>query len=87
MKGIKWERREEVKKEQNELSIPNTDVTFLLFFLKTKVTAIDGKPSGDQYLPNYLSISSWYSPSKCHIQLQAPDKPFQVGWLHLPPQK
>lgn len=45
---------------------------------QTKVTAIGGKPVGDQYLPNYLSISSWYSPSKCHLQLQMLDKPFLV---------
>ncbi|XP_039622768.1 C3 and PZP-like alpha-2-macroglobulin domain-containing protein 8 isoform X2 [Polypterus senegalus] len=46
---------------------------------ETKVTAVDGQASGDQYLPNYLSISSWFSPSKCHIQLQSPSVPLQVG--------
>ncbi|KAI1230511.1 hypothetical protein IHE44_0009971 [Lamprotornis superbus] len=62
-----------------EFEIPSIPTAAQYVWLETKVTAIDGKPSGDQYLPNYLSISSWYSPSKCHIQLQAPDKPFQVG--------
>ncbi|TRY62333.1 hypothetical protein DNTS_025869, partial [Danionella cerebrum] len=45
----------------------------------SKVTAIDGLPAGDQYLPNYLSISSWYSPSKCHIQLLSPTSPLKIG--------
>ncbi|OXB73108.1 UNVERIFIED_CONTAM: hypothetical protein H355_012033 [Colinus virginianus] len=62
-----------------EFEIPSIPTAAQYVWLETKVTAIDGRPSGDQYLPNYLSISSWYSPSKCHIQLQAPDKPFQVG--------
>ncbi|KAJ7398113.1 C3 and PZP-like alpha-2-macroglobulin domain-containing protein 8 [Pitangus sulphuratus] len=62
-----------------EFEIPSIPTAAQYVWLETKVTGIDGKPSGDQYLPNYLSISSWYSPSKCHIQLQAPDKPFQVG--------
>ncbi|EMP24064.1 C3 and PZP-like alpha-2-macroglobulin domain-containing protein 8 [Chelonia mydas] len=62
-----------------EFEIPSIPTAAQYVWLETKVTAIDGKPAGDQYLPNYLSISSWYSPSKCHIQLQAPDKPFQVG--------
>ncbi|KAM9619623.1 C3 and PZP-like alpha-2-macroglobulin domain-containing protein 8 isoform 6-T8 [Morphnus guianensis] len=62
-----------------EFEIPSIPTAAQYVWLETKVTAIDGKPSGDQYLPNYLSISSWYSPSKCHIQLQAPDKPLQVG--------
>ncbi|XP_076880650.1 C3 and PZP-like alpha-2-macroglobulin domain-containing protein 8 isoform X3 [Brachyhypopomus gauderio] len=48
-------------------------------WLETKVIAIDGKPAGDQYLPSYLSISSWYSPSKCHIQLQSPAVPLTIG--------
>ncbi|TMS20262.1 C3 and PZP-like alpha-2-macroglobulin domain-containing protein 8 [Larimichthys crocea] len=46
---------------------------------KTKVTSIDGKTVGDQYLPSYLSISSWYSPSRCHIQIQSPSAPLMVG--------
>ncbi|KAJ7415213.1 C3 and PZP-like alpha-2-macroglobulin domain-containing protein 8 [Willisornis vidua] len=62
-----------------EFEIPSIPTAAQYVWLETKVTAIDGKPSGDQYLPNYLSISSWYSPSKCHIQLHAPDKPFLVG--------
>lgn len=36
------------------------------------MTSIGGKAVGDQYLPSYLSISSWYSPSRCHIQIQSP---------------
>ncbi|XP_074834082.1 C3 and PZP-like alpha-2-macroglobulin domain-containing protein 8 isoform X2 [Carettochelys insculpta] len=62
-----------------EFEVPSIPTAAQYVWLETKVTAIDGRPAGDQYLPNYLSISSWYSPSKCHIQLQAPDKTFQVG--------
>lgn len=42
------------------------------------MTSIDGKTVGDQYLPSYLSISSWYSPSKCHIQIQSPSAALKV---------
>uniref|UniRef100_A0A4W4E1G7 Kazal-like domain-containing protein n=1 Tax=Electrophorus electricus TaxID=8005 RepID=A0A4W4E1G7_ELEEL len=59
--------------------IPAIPTTAQYAWLETKVIAIDGKPAGDQYLPSYLSISSWYSPSKCHIQLQSPAGPLTVG--------
>ncbi|XP_015280131.1 PREDICTED: C3 and PZP-like alpha-2-macroglobulin domain-containing protein 8 [Gekko japonicus] len=59
--------------------IPSIPAAAQYVWLEAKVTAIGGKPVGDQYLPNYLSISSWYSPSKCHLQLQMLDKPFLVG--------
>ncbi|XP_078412272.1 C3 and PZP-like alpha-2-macroglobulin domain-containing protein 8 isoform X2 [Cetorhinus maximus] len=62
-----------------EFEIPSIPTAAQYVWLETKVTAINGTPAGDQYLPSYLSISSWYSPSKCHIQLQGPDKAFQVG--------
>uniref|UniRef100_H9G5Q9 Kazal-like domain-containing protein n=1 Tax=Anolis carolinensis TaxID=28377 RepID=H9G5Q9_ANOCA len=62
-----------------EFEIPSIPAVAQYVWLETKVIALDGKPARDQYLPNYLSISSWYSPSKCHIQLQAADGPFQVG--------
>ncbi|XP_038284201.1 C3 and PZP-like alpha-2-macroglobulin domain-containing protein 8 isoform X5 [Canis lupus familiaris] len=48
-------------------------------WLETKVTALQGKPVGAQYLPSYLSLSSWYSPSQCYLQLQPPPHPLQVG--------
>ena len=49
------------------------------------MTSIDGKTVGDQYLPSYLSISSWYSPSRCHIQIQSPSTPLKVSaaWLSI----
>nr|XP_029488379.1 C3 and PZP-like alpha-2-macroglobulin domain-containing protein 8 [Oncorhynchus nerka] len=56
-------------------SIPNSAQ---YVWLETKVTAIDGRPAGDQYLPSYLSISSWYSPSKCHIQIQSLSAPLKI---------
>lgn len=33
---------------------------------------------GAHYLPSYLSLSSWYSPSQCYLQLQPPSRPLQV---------
>ncbi|XP_032170736.1 C3 and PZP-like alpha-2-macroglobulin domain-containing protein 8 isoform X4 [Mustela erminea] len=48
-------------------------------WLETKVTALHGKPVGAHYLPSYLSLSSWYSPSQCYLQLQPPSRPLQVG--------
>lgn len=42
------------------------------------MTSISDKAVGDQYLPSYLSISSWYSPSRCHIQIQSPSAPLKV---------
>ncbi|XP_053558866.1 C3 and PZP-like alpha-2-macroglobulin domain-containing protein 8 [Bombina bombina] len=62
-----------------EFEIPSIPTAAQYVWLETKVTAIDGKPTGDQYLPNYLSISSWYSPSKCHLLIHPPEKPLQVG--------
>ncbi|XP_051551444.1 C3 and PZP-like alpha-2-macroglobulin domain-containing protein 8 [Myxocyprinus asiaticus] len=59
--------------------IPSIPTAAQYVWLESKVTAIDGKPAGDQYLPNYLSISSWYSPSKCHIMLLNPSAPFMIG--------
>uniref|UniRef100_A0A8C5QE18 C3 and PZP like alpha-2-macroglobulin domain containing 8 n=1 Tax=Leptobrachium leishanense TaxID=445787 RepID=A0A8C5QE18_9ANUR len=69
-----------------DFQIPSIPTGAQYVWLETKVTAIDGKPVGDQYLPNYLSISSWYSPSKCHLLLQPPEKPLLVGeeaWIAL----
>ncbi|XP_052446900.1 C3 and PZP-like alpha-2-macroglobulin domain-containing protein 8 isoform X1 [Carassius gibelio] len=59
--------------------IPSIPTAAQYVWLESKVTAIDGRPAGDQYLPNYLSISSWYSPSKCHIQLLSPSAPLVIG--------
>lgn len=42
------------------------------------MTSIGDKAVGDQYLPSYLSISSWYSPSRCHLQIQSPSAPLKV---------
>ncbi|MEE6510015.1 hypothetical protein FKM82_028976 [Ascaphus truei] len=69
-----------------EFEIPSIPTVAQYVWLETKVIDIDGKSTGDQYLPNYLSISSWYSPSKCHLQLQPPEKPLLVGeetWIAL----
>ncbi|XP_018112272.1 C3 and PZP-like alpha-2-macroglobulin domain-containing protein 8 [Xenopus laevis] len=62
-----------------EFQIPSIPTGAQYVWLETKVMAIDGKPAGEQYLPNYLSISSWYSPSKCHLLIQPPEKPLLVG--------
>ncbi|XP_065102652.1 C3 and PZP-like alpha-2-macroglobulin domain-containing protein 8 [Paramisgurnus dabryanus] len=59
--------------------IPSIPTAAQYVWLESKVTAIHGRPAGDQYLPNYLSISSWYSPSKCHIQLLSPSAPLMIG--------
>nr|XP_057929611.1 C3 and PZP-like alpha-2-macroglobulin domain-containing protein 8 isoform X2 [Doryrhamphus excisus] len=64
---------------QATFEIPSIPTAAQYVWLETKVTSIEGKSVGDQYLPNYLSISSWYSPSRCHIQIQAPDAPLKVG--------
>lgn len=39
---------------------------------------------GTQYLPSYLSLSSWYSPSQCYLQLQPPSHPLQVRLSGVP---
>ncbi|XP_069818383.1 C3 and PZP-like alpha-2-macroglobulin domain-containing protein 8 isoform X2 [Dendropsophus ebraccatus] len=62
-----------------EFQIPSIPVAAQYVWLESKVIAIEGKTTEDQYLPNYLSISSWYSPSKCHLLIQPPDKPLLVG--------
>ncbi|XP_056132926.1 C3 and PZP-like alpha-2-macroglobulin domain-containing protein 8 [Lampris incognitus] len=67
------------KDGQAVFEIPSIPTAAQYVWLETKVTSIDGKPVGDQYLPSYLSISSWYSPSKCHIQIQSPSAPLKVG--------
>uniref|UniRef100_A0AAY5KU32 C3 and PZP like alpha-2-macroglobulin domain containing 8 n=1 Tax=Esox lucius TaxID=8010 RepID=A0AAY5KU32_ESOLU len=67
------------KDGQVMFEIPSIPTAAQYVWLETKVTAIDGRPAGDQYLPNYLSISSWYSPSKCHIQIQSLSAPLQIG--------
>ncbi|KAG7283664.1 hypothetical protein CRUP_020437 [Coryphaenoides rupestris] len=59
--------------------IPSIPTSAQYVWLETKVISMDGRPAGDQYLPSYLSISSWYSPSKCHIQIQSPAAPLQVA--------
>ncbi|MFT7798785.1 C3 and PZP-like alpha-2-macroglobulin domain-containing protein 8 [Arapaima gigas] len=64
---------------QAVFEVPSIPTAAQYVWLETKVTAINGKPAGDQYLPSYLSISSWYSPSKCYIQLQSPGAPLQIG--------
>ncbi|XP_063770568.1 C3 and PZP-like alpha-2-macroglobulin domain-containing protein 8 isoform X2 [Pseudophryne corroboree] len=62
-----------------EFQIPSIPTVAQYVWLESKVIAIDGKSTKEQYLPNYLSISSWYSPSKCHLLIQPPEKPLQVG--------
>lgn len=62
----------------------NAVLRFCVRLPQTKVTSIDGKAVGDQYLPSYLSISSWYSPSRCHIQIQSPSVPLKAS-IPLPP--
>ncbi|KAK7889726.1 hypothetical protein WMY93_025286 [Mugilogobius chulae] len=59
--------------------IPSIPAVAQYVWLETKVTSIDDKTVGDQYLPSYLSISSWYSPSRCHIQIQNPTVPLMIG--------
>ncbi|XP_078666355.1 C3 and PZP-like alpha-2-macroglobulin domain-containing protein 8 isoform X2 [Branchiostoma floridae x Branchiostoma belcheri] len=48
-------------------------------WLDAKVLAIHGREVGESYFSSYLSISSWYSPSKCHIQVQNPPRKVKVG--------
>ncbi|XP_029905241.1 C3 and PZP-like alpha-2-macroglobulin domain-containing protein 8 [Myripristis murdjan] len=67
------------KDGQATFEIPSIPTAAQYVWLETKVTSIEGKPAGDQYLPSYLSISSWYSPSKCHIQIQSPSSPLKIG--------
>ncbi|XP_068599327.1 C3 and PZP-like alpha-2-macroglobulin domain-containing protein 8 [Brachionichthys hirsutus] len=64
---------------QATFEIPSIPTAAQYVWLETKVTSIGGKTVGDQYLPSYLSISSWYSPSRCHIQIQSPSAPLRVG--------
>ncbi|XP_012664840.1 C3 and PZP-like alpha-2-macroglobulin domain-containing protein 8 [Otolemur garnettii] len=59
--------------------IPSIPTSAQHVWLETKVTALNGKPVGAQYLPSYLSLGSWYSPSQCYLQLQPPSRPLQVG--------
>ncbi|XP_072294012.1 C3 and PZP-like alpha-2-macroglobulin domain-containing protein 8 [Eucyclogobius newberryi] len=59
--------------------IPSIPAAAQYVWLETKVTSIDDSTVGDQYLPSYLSISSWYSPSRCHIQIQSPSVPLMIG--------
>ncbi|XP_023619079.1 C3 and PZP-like alpha-2-macroglobulin domain-containing protein 8, partial [Myotis lucifugus] len=59
--------------------IPSIPTSAQHVWLEAKVTALNGKPVGTQYLPSYLSLSSWYSPSQCYLQLQPPARPLQVG--------
>ncbi|KAL6107852.1 cpamd8 [Pungitius sinensis] len=67
------------KNGQATFEIPSIPTAAQYVWLETKVVSIDGKAVGDQYLPSYLSISSWYSPSRCHIQIQSPSAPLKVG--------
>uniref|UniRef100_A0A673A0I2 Kazal-like domain-containing protein n=1 Tax=Sphaeramia orbicularis TaxID=375764 RepID=A0A673A0I2_9TELE len=67
------------KDGQATFEIPSIPTAAQYVWLETKVTSIEGKAVGDQYLPSYLSISSWYSPSRCHIQIQSPSAPLKVG--------
>ncbi|XP_076009289.1 C3 and PZP-like alpha-2-macroglobulin domain-containing protein 8 [Genypterus blacodes] len=67
------------KDGQATFEIPSIPTAAQYVWLETKVTSIEGKTVGDQYLPSYLSISSWYSPSRCHIQIQSPSSPLKVG--------
>nr|XP_040039708.1 C3 and PZP-like alpha-2-macroglobulin domain-containing protein 8 [Gasterosteus aculeatus aculeatus] len=67
------------KSGQATFEIPSIPTAAQYVWLETKVVSIDGKTVGDQYLPSYLSISSWYSPSRCHIQIQSLSAPLKVG--------
>ncbi|XP_024134100.1 C3 and PZP-like alpha-2-macroglobulin domain-containing protein 8 isoform X2 [Oryzias melastigma] len=67
------------KDGQVSFEIPSIPTAAQYVWLETKVTSIDDRTVGDQYLPNYLSITSWYSPSMCHIQIQNPSRLLKVG--------
>ncbi|XP_024909513.1 C3 and PZP-like alpha-2-macroglobulin domain-containing protein 8 isoform X2 [Cynoglossus semilaevis] len=67
------------KDGQASFEIPSIPTAAQYVWLETKVISINGKTVGDQYLPSYLSISSWYSPSRCHIQIQSPSTTLKVG--------
>ncbi|XP_071343784.1 C3 and PZP-like alpha-2-macroglobulin domain-containing protein 8 isoform X1 [Trachinotus anak] len=67
------------KDGQATFEIPSIPTAAQYVWLETKVTSINGKTVGDQYLPSYLSISSWYSPSRCHIQIQSPSTALKIG--------
>ncbi|KAG8454856.1 hypothetical protein GDO86_001179 [Hymenochirus boettgeri] len=62
-----------------KFQIPSIPTGAQYVWLEAKVIAINGTPAGEHYLPNYMSISSWYSPSKCHLLIQPHDKPLLVG--------
>ncbi|XP_077993522.1 C3 and PZP-like alpha-2-macroglobulin domain-containing protein 8 [Glandiceps talaboti] len=51
-----------------------------IVWIDAKIIAIDGEEVGENYYPTYMSISSWYAPSKCHIMLESMnDGDLQVG--------
>ncbi|XP_021564666.1 C3 and PZP-like alpha-2-macroglobulin domain-containing protein 8, partial [Carlito syrichta] len=57
--------------------IPSIPTSAQHVWLETKVTALNGRPAGTQYLPSYLPLGSWYSPSQCYLQLQPPARSLQ----------
>ncbi|KAM9761751.1 C3 and PZP-like alpha-2-macroglobulin domain-containing protein 8 isoform 1-T1 [Menidia menidia] len=67
------------KDGQATFEIPSIPTAAQYVWLEAKVISIDGRSVGDQYLPSYLSISSWYSPSRCHIQIQSPSAALKIG--------
>nr|XP_004555063.2 C3 and PZP-like alpha-2-macroglobulin domain-containing protein 8 isoform X1 [Maylandia zebra] len=67
------------KDGQATFEIPSIPAAAQYVWLETKVISIEDRTVGNQYLPSYLSISSWYSPSRCHIQIQSPSTPLKVG--------
>ncbi|XP_033624111.1 C3 and PZP-like alpha-2-macroglobulin domain-containing protein 8 isoform X2 [Asterias rubens] len=48
-------------------------------WINAKVKAIDGEDAADTYFSSYLSLGSWYSPSKCHLLLHTLQDNLKVG--------
>ncbi|XP_038058113.1 C3 and PZP-like alpha-2-macroglobulin domain-containing protein 8 isoform X2 [Patiria miniata] len=62
-----------------DISIPSLPPVSGHVWINAKVVAIDGADAGDMYFYNYLSLGSWYSPSKCHLLLRSLQENVKVG--------
>ncbi|XP_064595766.1 C3 and PZP-like alpha-2-macroglobulin domain-containing protein 8 [Liolophura sinensis] len=59
--------------------IPELPVASNVVWIEAKVLQVSGRDVANTYLSSHMSITGWYSPSKCHVLVQAKDSVFRVG--------
>ncbi|XP_013402650.1 C3 and PZP-like alpha-2-macroglobulin domain-containing protein 8 [Lingula anatina] len=80
--GDRFSEQELVSKNgQVFFEFPPLPVMAQSVWIDAKVIKVYGKDVRDSYFSSYLSITSWYSPSKCHLLVESREDSYKIGDL------